>query len=176
MGSRRSPSFSLVFVATATLLLLLSAQSTDARFRGINQFCRTSDHRLLCTAMVNGAQNWHEAVFNAIHSTLAIATRMKRLLPTVGPALTDLPVESRDSTLQACQSNFGDAVDNLMQALTFLEAKDTGSLNSYLSAVSISDCLDGFDMLGASFPSPVAKIARLMNRQVNECLAVSQQI
>lgn len=55
MALRDYPSFSLLFVATAAVVLLFAAGGAEARFKGINQWCRTSDYKALCTQMVKGA-------------------------------------------------------------------------------------------------------------------------
>ncbi|KAK2977475.1 hypothetical protein RJ640_016103 [Escallonia rubra] len=174
MAFKRYHTLSLAFVTTVALLLL--ANRAEARFRGINSFCTTADQRLLCTRMVHGATNWHDAVANAINTSLELATTVKSMLPRIGPLLTDLTPESRDSTIQTCAENFDSAVDNLKEALTYLNAGDKGSLNTYLSSVTISDCMDAFDQFSAPFPDILSKAARILDRQVNNILAVSQQI
>lgn len=170
MGSRMYHS-----VAAVTILLFL-AGSTEARFKGINEFCRTSDTRLLCTAMVQGAANWHDAVLNAINSALHVADQMDKMIPAVEPTLVELPLISRKSTVESCKDNFDSAVDNLKRALKFLEQNDKGSLNIYLSAVSTTDCVDAFQQFRTPFPAAIGKVAKQLDKQISVCLAVSQQI
>ena len=173
MASKRYQSFSLVFLAMVTLIL---TQSAEARFRGINQFCKTSDYRALCTRMVHGAASLREATANAIHSALGLATQMQSMIHLIEPTLVDLPPQSKDSIIQTCKENFDSSVDNLNQALQYLSAGDSNSMNSYLSAVTTSDCSDGFQQLGALIPDKLAKIVGLLDREVSNCLAVSLQV
>lgn len=165
-----------LFMATAALLLLGAVQSPPAearKFIGVNPFCRTASYRRLCTQMVNGAANWHDASVNAMKSTLELAKRIKNLVPLVKPAIAHLAPISRDSIMETCVENFDDIVDDIEVSLQALEADDIGTVRSHLSAAFTTDCEDALKEFGADFP--LSKFARHLTREVDNCLAVLMQ-
>lgn len=169
--------FSMTLVLTLLVLLALNAQNAEAKYKGINQFCRTCDYRRLCNTMVHGATNWHDATRNAVEATLKVATMLRNMHPLLDNALNNVPPKSKADVLATCKDNFDSEVDNLKQALVFIENNDAGSLNSYLSAaISITDCTEAFNQFGAAMPPIVAKTSDMLTKQVSNCLAVSQQI
>ncbi|KAM7468664.1 hypothetical protein LguiB_016226 [Lonicera macranthoides] len=167
-----------IFMSTITIFfLLLSSRTVKSQIPPpINEFCKTADEKVLCTSMVKGAKTWHDAVFNAIQSSLATADQLEKMLPKIEPELIRLPLISRKSTVESCKDNFDSAVDDLKEALDFLEANDKGSLNIHLSAVSVTDCIDSFEQFKTPFPSGIDKVVRQLDMQISVCLAVSQQI
>uniref|UniRef100_A0A5B7BM76 Pectinesterase inhibitor domain-containing protein n=1 Tax=Davidia involucrata TaxID=16924 RepID=A0A5B7BM76_DAVIN len=170
MGFRNNFSISLLFLATVALFL---AGGAEARFRGINPFCRAADYKLLCNAMVKGATNLDEATENAIRSTLNVAQYLLSSIDLIKSAVADLEPVTRDSLMDTCHSNFEDFVDELTGALEDLKGKDKGSLMTKLSACTLSDCTDSFDQFGALFP--LTKVTNALRRYLSNTAAVVQQ-
>ncbi|KAI3452697.1 hypothetical protein Pfo_009361 [Paulownia fortunei] len=168
--------FNYLFVAAATLLLLGAAQSHLAeasKFVGVNPFCRTASYRRICTQMVKGAVNWHDASVNAMKTTLELAKRIKDLVPLVKPAIDHLEPKSRDSIMKTCNEDFDGIVDDIEVSLQALEADDIGTVRSHLSGALTSDCADALKEFGADFP--LSKFAGHLTRNVDNCLAVVMQ-
>ena len=158
------------------MMLGLFASPAEAKYKGINPFCRTSDYRRICNMMVRGATNWHDASRNAIESGLRAATLLQKLTPQLDQALEGIDPSTKADTVSTCKDTFDSAADNMKQALVFFDTNDVGGLNSYLSAtISISDCQDAFKEAGADLPSSVAKVSNNLAMQVSNCLAVIQQ-
>lgn len=142
----------------------------------INPFCRTSDDKRLCTKMVVGAKDLRQATKNAVKSAIVQASSLEKLLPQVDTALTDLAPDSKESALSTCKDNFDAAVDNLKEALGFIDNNDVGALNSYLSASeSLDDCVDAFNQFGHPVPPDVLHNMDALRNAVSNTLAVSQQ-
>lgn len=173
MDSKNYISFSLIFLVSVTLCLV---GTTEARFRGVNAYCRTSDYKQLCTRMVHGATTLDQATESAILSTLDLAKKWTpRLSSQLAPALIRLLPISQKSILETCKENFENVLENLEEALHHLKAGDKDSVNTKLSASSFSDCTDAFQESGLN-NTPLSTVARLLARHVSNCLAVSQQI
>lgn len=144
-------------------------------FQGpVNEFCRTADHKELCTRMVRGATNLHDATRNAVESALNIALKLQQMYPMLEPALKNLPPKTKNSVLDTCRQNFDTIVDDLKTGIDYVDKNDLASLNVHLSAVTSSDCSDAFD--GSLMPQPVADRITMMTQAADNCLAVSEQI
>ncbi|KAL2510261.1 uncharacterized protein Fot_33908 [Forsythia ovata] len=166
--------FSLLFLAMACLPLL--AQSTQAQQPGpVNEFCKTASHKELCTKMVNGAKNLHDASKNAMESTLIAAKKLQSMTKLIGPTLSAMRPITKDSILSTCQENFDNAVDDLETSLQSLENKDEGTLLTHLSAATASDCSDAFAEMGAKLPPPLSSHVDYVFKLVSNCLAVVEQ-
>lgn len=158
------------------VMLGLFASPTEAKYKGINPFCRTSDYRRMCNVMVRGATNWHDATRNAIQSALRASMVLQKLTPQLDQALEGVDPATKAETVSTCKDIFDGAVDNMKQALVYFDTNDMGGLNSYLSAaVGIDDCQDAFKQAGAALPPAVTKISNNLAMQVSNCLAVTQQ-
>ncbi|XP_073131258.1 uncharacterized protein [Henckelia pumila] len=165
-----------LFLAAAALLLCVTqTPSAEARrLFEVNAFCRTSSHPQLCTKMVNGAKNWHDASANAMKSTLAVAKRLQSMAPLLKPAVAGLQKISRDSIMDTCIEDFDSIVSDLEVSIKALDENDKGTLLVHLSAAYNSDCEDALNEFGADFP--MSKIAGYLAKEVDNCLAVVQQI
>ncbi|KAK1403286.1 PMEI domain-containing protein [Heracleum sosnowskyi] len=139
----------------------------------VNEFCRTADHKELCTRMVRGATNLHDATKNAVESALNIALKLQQMYTMLEPALKNVPPKTKKSVLETCRQNFDNIVDDLKTGLDYIDKNDLPSLNVHLSAVTSSDCSDAFD--GALMPRPVADRITMMTDAADNCLAVSEQ-
>ncbi|XP_074323702.1 uncharacterized protein LOC141660613 [Apium graveolens] len=160
----------------AMLMLGLFASPTEAKFKGINPFCRTSDYRRICNIMVGGATNWHDATRNGIQSALRAAMVLQKLTPQLDQALVGVDQASKADAVSTCKEIFDGAVDNMKQALVYFDTDDIGGLNSYLSAaIGIDDCQEAFKQAGAELPPAVTKISNNLSMQVGNCLAITQQ-
>lgn len=144
-------------------------------FQGsVNEFCRTADHKDLCTRMVRGATNLHDATRNAVDSALNIALKLQQMYPMLEPALNNLPPKTKQSVLDTCRDNFDNIVDDLKKGIEFVDKNDLPSLNVHLSALTSSDCSDAFD--GSLMPQPIADRITMMTQAADNCLAVSEQV
>lgn len=160
----------------AMVMLGLFASPTEAKFKGINPFCRTSDFRRVCNVMVAGATNLHDATKNALQSAHRAGTVLQKTLPEIEQGLEGVDASTKDDTVSTCKDTFDAVVDNVKQALQYFEANDIASVNTYLSAAtSVTDCQDAFKEVGAEFPPNVAKLTKNVDMQISNCLAVTQQ-
>ncbi|XP_075483552.1 uncharacterized protein LOC142523705 [Primulina tabacum] len=166
-----------LFLAGAALLLLCVTQTPSAEARRlleVNAFCRTSSHPQLCTKMVNGAKNWHDASANAMKAALTVAKRLQSMAPQLKPAVSNLLPVSRESIMSTCVEDFDTIVSDLEESIKALDENDKGTLLAHLSAAYNSDCEDALNEFGADFP--LSKIAGYLAKEVDNCLAVVQQI
>jgi len=174
MAPKKFNYFSLFFV---TLVALLIAQSTTIeaiKFIGVNQFCTTASHKKLCTKMVNGASNMHDATQNAILATLGLAKRIQSMSHLIEPAIATLEPVSQESIRSTCKDNFENIIDDLETSLQALKDNDQGTLLTHLSASASSDCDDALEEF--SVDNPLSKVTGHLAKEVDNCLAVVQQI
>lgn len=90
-------SFSLVFLATATILLF--GQSYGLRVN----LCRRADDGALCYSVVKGLRNPNVATAAAIHRMISDTTGARKLAARLG----------RSDDLDVCKESYRDAVSNL---------------------------------------------------------------
>lgn len=90
-------------------------------------------------------------------------------------ALVSLPgTKARDaSSLQDCDDNYDDVIDNLDEAAAALESRDKGTLKTMLSALvtDFSTCDDGFAEIAKV--SPLAVIDEMLTKLASNCLAIA---
>ncbi|XP_022882281.1 uncharacterized protein LOC111399249 [Olea europaea var. sylvestris] len=174
MASKKFNYFSLLFL---TLVALPIAQSTTMEARkstGVNQFCTTASHKELCTKMVNDATNMHDATQNAILATLDLAKKIHFMSHLIEPAIATLEPISQESVRSTCKDNFENTIDDLETSLQALKDNDQGTLLTLLSASISSDCEDALKQFGVD--NPLGKITGHLAKEVDNCLAVVQQI
>ena len=168
--------FNYLFAVASLLILLVAAQSHTAEARkyiGVNQWCTTAFHRRLCTRMVNGAVTKDEATLNALKTTLEYAKRLQGMIDLVKPAVANLAPKTQETIISTCTEDFAGNVDDIEQSIAALQANDIGTILAHLSASLQSDCetaLAEYRIL-----SPIAKYAKLMHKEVDNCLAVLMQ-
>ncbi|GER51539.1 plant invertase/pectin methylesterase inhibitor [Striga asiatica] len=167
--------FNYLYLTTTLLLLVGPTQipRTEARFAGVNPFCRTSNYRRICTRMVNGASTQTDASVNAMQSALDLARRVRALVPLLRPAVAGLSPATQESILATCAEDFEGIADDLAVSIEALAANDVGTARSHLSGALRSDCKDAMKEFGAEFP--LNKFARHLSLQVDNCLAVLMQ-
>lgn len=170
MGPRK-----LMKLIAATLLVLLLGAAEARRFAGVNPFCRTASYRRICTQMVSGAANQHDAAVNAVKSTMTLAERLRALVPTIEPEIAHLPPLSRDSVRESCVQNFDSVVDNLGVSLRALEAGDIATAKTYLSASASAECADAINEFGIGSELLLTKYSAHLTQRVDNCLAVILQ-
>ncbi|KAL1539340.1 hypothetical protein AAHA92_27969 [Salvia divinorum] len=175
MTPRKLTCYNKIFIAAAALLLLLGSQAEARKFVGVNPFCRTASYRRICTQMVSGAVNQHDASVNAIKSTIALAARLKVMVPTIEPAMQHLAPVSRDSIKKTCVSNFDSIVENLDVGLRAFQDGDVSTTTSYLSAAAVGDCVDAMQEFGIGADLPLSKYSARLTQRVDNCLAVILQ-
>ncbi|KAI3467560.1 hypothetical protein Pfo_024223 [Paulownia fortunei] len=165
-----------LFLAVAALLLLFAGQipPVEARkFIGVNPWCRTAYHRRLCTRMVKGAANWHDASVNSLRTTLELAKRLQGMVQLVKPAIADLEQKSQESIMATCIEDFDGTIDDLEKSLGSLEVRDIGTARSRLSAALSSECDQALAEFGIQ--SPLGRYAKVLYKEVDNCLAVILQ-
>jgi len=174
MAPKKFNYFSLFFL-TLVALLITQSKTTEARiFIGVNQFCTTASHKRLCTKMVNGATNMHDATQNAILATLDLAKKIQSVSHLIEPAIATLEPVSQRSVRSTCADNFENTIDDLETSLQALKDNDQGTLLTHLSASTSSDCDDSLKQFGVD--NPLSKITGHLAKAVDNCLAVVQQI
>ena len=167
-----------IFVAAAALLLLGAAQPPQAaarKFTGVNPFCRTASYRRVCTQMVGGAANQHDATVNAIKYVKEMAQRLRSLVPSIEPAIAHLHPNSQESIRLSCVDNFDGAVYDFDTALESLEAGDIYTVKSYLSAAASQECADAMKEFGIGDDYVLTKYSAHLTQQIDNCLAVLLQ-
>ncbi|KAG5520840.1 hypothetical protein RHGRI_033419 [Rhododendron griersonianum] len=180
MALRVYPSFSLLFVAAAAVVLLFAAGGAEARFKGINQWCRTSDYKALCTQMVKGATTQKDAIANAVTTTLDVTLRMGPLLDGLGAVEFNLPNVTKDAVVSTCRDSFGSATDNLKDALLYLQKVDDPytTLDRIQTAeTNLYGCADAVTQMGGRWVNtPLARASKIIFKFASNCLAVATQM
>ncbi|XP_052187745.1 uncharacterized protein LOC127798311 [Diospyros lotus] len=172
-SSRPSFSFSLLLLSAASLLL---AGGADAKFKGINNWCKTADYRQLCTDMVKAAETQDEALANAVQSTYDATVRVLPLVDALGTELTNLQGETKTSVIDTCKSSFDDALDNLKEALTYMAAKDMHTAIDRIQTAEghYYDCSDAIKQMGGNAES-LSKASKVLYKYGSNCMAVATQ-
>ncbi|GMY26277.1 pectinesterase inhibitor-like [Fagus crenata] len=135
MAIKHCTSFSLVFLATATILLAGQAHG----IRHIN-LCRRADYPKLCRLVVRGQVNPYVAMASAINQLIIATYKAEGLATRSG---------SKD-----CRASYGDAISNLKTSLVNLRSHDKASLEINLAAALTDyvDCDDGLEDFGGRTP------------------------
>ncbi|KAG8383199.1 hypothetical protein BUALT_Bualt05G0159700 [Buddleja alternifolia] len=163
--------FNYLFLATAAVVLIAASNSPFAAARsyiGVNQFCRTSDYRRICTKMVKNATTWQEASLNAVTATLELAKRIQAVAPLMKPVLDE-------KLMKTCQDQIDSQVEDIETSFNALKRNDTASIHTRLgAALSNESCQDTVKESGVEFP--LAKAFGYLSRHVDNSLAVVLQI
>lgn len=162
-------SFSLLLLAIVTLLII--SQNANAENVGINQFCKTATHKRLCTKMVNGATNLHDASVNAIKVAIYVANKIKTLTPAVVQATSDFDANLKTQLVDLCGESFSDTIEDLTLSLELLNQGDLGGVGTRLSAAFDSECIDSLKEQGVTVPS-LLKINANFEKIMDNTLAV----
>ncbi|KAJ8758981.1 hypothetical protein K2173_003219 [Erythroxylum novogranatense] len=133
-------SFSLVFLATATVLL--AGQVVVA-----SDLCAGADYKPLCKSLLKGINNPAVATEAIINNLIRQTTHAKSLASRLG----------KDQKLDACIDNYDLALDSLNKALIAYKGNDKEKCAIMLSAciASYSTCEDTFAEF--DLPSPLEK-------------------
>lgn len=153
-------SFSLVFLATATILLF--GQSYGLRVN----LCRRADYRALCYSVVKGLRNPNVATAAAIHRMISDTAGARKLAARLG----------RSDDLDVCKESYGDAVSNLKTCLVNLRRHDKASLKINLSAAlsAYQDCNDALVDFGKY--SRLSKTNTVLRRMASNGLYLASLI
>ncbi|CAA3002114.1 pectinesterase inhibitor-like [Olea europaea subsp. europaea] len=115
----------------------------------VYEFYKTTSHKELCTEMLNGSKNMHDASKNAMENTLVGAKKLQSMSNLIPPALSTMRATTQESILTTCQDNLDNTVNDLEVGLESFEKKDQRTLLMHLSAATISDCTDVFTKMSA---------------------------
>ncbi|XP_041013171.1 pectinesterase inhibitor 12-like [Juglans microcarpa x Juglans regia] len=151
-------SFSLVFLATVTILLAGQARAQS--------LCDKADYQPLCLSVIKGQTDAHLALESAITVLISQSQRAKISAGKKGDS----------QNLDVCKENFDDAISNLKTSLKNLKNGDMASLNINLSA-ALTDfvtCDDTF--VESSETNPIGKTDTLLSHMASNCLYLSSLI
>ncbi|KAF8401323.1 hypothetical protein HHK36_012257 [Tetracentron sinense] len=141
----------------------------------IKKICDATDNPALCISAVvphlTGKvdplavlEMMIKACINKAQFAMALATRIAKS-PTTPSAIA--------SYLDACKDSYSDAMDNLQSATDAISTRDTGTMNSMLSAAltDFGTCEDGFaETPGVN--SPMAEWDDMLSKLASNCLAI----
>lgn len=149
MAFNRPKSFSMVFLAITTLLILLADQAhgrgLGSRRRNLGgDICRRSDYPAVCRSTVKGQTNPYAATQVAVKQLISASAAAKKVASKAG----------RSQVLGICKENYDDALSSLKTSLGYMRTHDKGSFNSYVSAAltDFDTCDDAFSEMGLSSP------------------------
>ncbi|CAI9756296.1 unnamed protein product [Fraxinus pennsylvanica] len=161
------------FNSLSFLLLAIMAsvftQHAFATSLDTSSFCKYLKDKDLCSTMIDGATNWHDAIGNAINATLSVANELQSKSGFVAASIANLP----PSTKETCKESFQTTTDMLHEALDHLAAGDNGSLHTKLSAALDVECADELSNLGVA--SPISNMVEDLHKKVSVCLAIMTQ-
>ncbi|CAI9092969.1 OLC1v1028355C1 [Oldenlandia corymbosa var. corymbosa] len=140
-----SRSFSMLFL---TISLILVGSKTGTAQPGISPFCQTADNKQLCTRVVNGATNQHDAAVNAVTEALTVAKQIQELTPEVVQSTVGLDPNTKTELVQDCTESFANTIDDLNLAVESLNKGDLGSAGTRLSASYDSACAESLKERG----------------------------
>ncbi|KAL2559827.1 uncharacterized protein Fot_04566 [Forsythia ovata] len=170
MASQKLNSLSFLLLAIIVSVSVHGVVSTRLQ---VSPFCRTSRTKGLCSTMVNGATNWHDAIGNAISETLSLAKELQSKNGLIAPAIANLSPAAKKSLQGTCKESFQTVIDMLKEGQVALAAGDNGTLQTKLSAALDTDCDDELSNFGATFP--LANMAKELTKKVSVCLAITAQ-
>lgn len=155
--------FSLVLLATTTVLLASHTHGHSSLLSGKHDLCEKADFKPLCRTMVKGLADPRAALGSAIYQLIFQSRRAMRLVNMHG----------KSEYVDVCKENLDDAIDNLNTCLQNLKENDLASLNTNLSA-ALADyvtCDDSFSESGQS--NPFGQIDELLRDMASNCLYLS---
>lgn len=151
-------SFSLVFLATVTILLAGQAHA--------HSLCKKADYQPLCLSIVKGQTDAHSALESAITALISRSNRAK----------SSVDKQGKSENVDDCTESFDDAVSNLKKSLDNLKNRDMASLNINLSAAltDFATCDDTFSE--SSETNPIGNKNILLSHMASNCLYLSSLI
>ena len=169
MASKHYTSFSLVFLAAATILLAGHAHGTK-------DLCQGFEHESVCRTLVQGLSDPHEALKPAIHQLIIEGRRALRLANN----------QKKNTFLDGCKENFSFAIEDLQACLRVLKndhlnVLQKGDLLNSLSAVVsfYETCNDTYleaATMNPSIKNPFGKIQTALNPMISTVLALATQL
>ncbi|EPS61023.1 hypothetical protein M569_13777 [Genlisea aurea] len=137
-------------ITSIALLVYLAAASMAI---AAASFCESAGDRNLCEELTRSATTWAEAMTNGLQIALAKVESGKSIADGVESKLpADMTQQTKQSLVRTCEEDYETAIYNLNQCLGFVDRDPNSSLNVYLSAVSLSDCIDGLNEFQVSLP------------------------
>ncbi|KAG6713989.1 hypothetical protein I3842_05G181000 [Carya illinoinensis] len=151
-------SFSLVFLATVTILLAGQACAKN--------LCDKADYQPLCLSVIKGQTDAYSALESAITVLISQSHRAKSSAGKQGDS----------ENLDVCKESFDDAISNLEKSLNNLKSHDMAGLNINLSAAltDFATCDDTF--AESSETNPIGKTDTLLSHMASNCLYLSSLI
>jgi pectinesterase inhibitor-like protein len=128
--------------------------------------CSLADDHVLCTQLAKHANNWKVGIDNILASSLVMTKKAESIPSLIDAHMpTQLQPVSKESIESTCKEAYDNVIYNLQESMKFVKNGDFGSLKTYLSAVSFSDCTDalgefGVDLVEANqFSTEINKLA-----------------
>ncbi|CAK7332619.1 unnamed protein product [Dovyalis caffra] len=151
-------SFSAVFLATITILCAGQVTASD--------FCKGASYKPLCRSLAKGFSNAEEATKASINNLIVQTYRARASASRLG----------KDQKAQTCVENYDDAIDSLKKSLKFLQARDKGSVRTFISASisAYSTCTDAYEEFGVH--CPFSRSNTLMEHTASSCLSIYSNV
>ncbi|GKV14553.1 hypothetical protein SLEP1_g25409 [Rubroshorea leprosula] len=158
------PSFSVVFLATASLLL--TGHATARNLEESYDLCQNADFKDLCRNTIQGTNDPNAAVEMSINKLITKTENVKKVDERV----------SKQPKMSACSSNYDSAINNLKKALESVKQKDKQALMTALSHV-VEDYSTCDDMVAdGPLKSPLGSSNQDMIQMVSNILALATMI
>ncbi|KAM3754116.1 hypothetical protein ACB098_03G142800 [Castanea mollissima] len=159
MAFRHYNFFSLVFLATTTILLAGHSHGSAVELDP-NGLCQNADNKQFCREIVYNLTDPHDALVSSIHKLVYASKNAKKLALKQGSS----------EEIDVCIENFEESIDNLKSGLKGLEDHDLPTLNINLSAALTNyvTCDDAFSEFGKT--NPLAKTDALLEEMASNCL------
>lgn len=125
--------------------------------------------------MVKGATSHHDAIKNAIESTMVVAKQLRGMVPTIEPAIANLQPIARESVMKVCVERYDGVIDLLNMSLEALEAGDIPMLNSDLSGIAADYCEEAMEEDNVGMDLPIHKYSQQLARDAWNILDVATQ-
>lgn len=148
---------------TLLILTILLAQKTPHAV----DLCQETDYEPLCRSIIGNTTNPVDATEVSIKSLISETTQVKEQAQKTGNESPELDV---------CYEEFGDAIDELNEALKYLVNRDKDTISNYLSA-AVTDYVTCDDAYADSNKiSPLAQNTTLLTQMATNCLSLAIQI
>lgn len=159
MAFKQYTFFSLVFLATATILLANHAHGRVLT----DDLCKNAQNKPLCSQIVNNVTDPHDALVSAIHKLVYESKMAAKLAHQQG----------KSHEMDVCIAKFEDSIDSLKKSLKSLKDRDLPGLNVNLVA-AMNDyvaCDDAFSE--SKVINPVDKIDAFLCEMAVNCIFLS---
>lgn len=142
----------MAFINKSSVLLTFALLASSMILSNAD-FCGFANDHVLCAQLAKHARNWNAAMDNILKSSLDMTKKahtITSLIEARMPAqLRPVTKESIDST---CKEAYNNVIYNLQSSIGFVKNGDFGSLKTYLSAISFSECTDALNEFGTTLP------------------------